>query len=97
MYRFSVSLFIISYVYETELVSEFSKVLSFTFRLFGNIFAGSVLLFVIGALVPVFAQSGVLMLEFFVGVIQAVVFGLLTMTFMSQATVGHGSHEEDHA
>jgi F-type H+-transporting ATPase subunit a len=80
-----------------ELVSEFSKVLSFTFRLFGNIFAGSVLLFVIGALVPVFAQSGVLMLEFFVGVIQAVVFGLLTMTFMSQATVGHGSHEEDHA
>ena len=80
-----------------ELVSEFSKVLSFTFRLFGNIFAGSVLLFVIGALVPVFAQSGILMLEFFVGVIQAVVFGLLTMTFMSQATVGHGSHEEDHA
>ena len=78
-----------------ELVSEFSKVLSFSFRLFGNVFAGSVLLFVIGTLVPVFAQSGVLMLEFFVGAIQAVVFGLLTMTFMALATQGHG-HEETH-
>jgi len=78
-----------------ELVSEFSKVLSFAFRLFGNVFAGSVLLFVIGTLVPVFAQSGVLMLEFFVGAIQALVFGLLTMTFMAQATQGHG-HEEAH-
>jgi F-type H+-transporting ATPase subunit a len=81
-----------------ELVSEFSKVLSFAFRLFGNVFAGSVLLFVIGTLVPVFAQSGVLMLEFFVGAIQAVVFGLLTMTFMAQATQSHGGegHEESH-
>lgn len=78
-----------------ELVSEFSKVLSFAFRLFGNIFAGSVLLFVIGTLVPVFAQSGVLLLEFFIGLIQAVVFGLLTMTFMAQATVAHG-HEDEH-
>jgi len=76
-----------------ELVSEFSKILSFAFRLFGNIFAGSVLLFVIGTLVPVFAQSGVLMLEFFVGAIQAVVFGLLTMTFMAQATQSHGGEE----
>jgi F-type H+-transporting ATPase subunit a len=72
------------------LISEFSKILSFAFRLFGNIFAGSVLLFVIGSLVPIFAQSMFLMLEFFVGMIQAVVFGLLTMTFMAQATQGHG-------
>jgi len=34
-----------------------------------------------------------LMLEFFVGLIQAIVFGLLTMVFMSQATQGHGDHE----
>lgn len=80
-----------------ELVSEFSKILSFAFRLFGNIFAGSVLLFVIGTLVPVFAQSMFLMLEFFVGMIQAIVFGLLTMTFMAQATQGHGDHDEAHA
>ena len=80
-----------------ELVSEFSKILSFSFRLFGNIFAGSVLLFVIGTLVPVFAQSIFLMLEFFVGAIQAIIFGMLTMVFMSQATQGHGDHEEEHA
>ena len=82
-----------------EIVSEFSKVLSFVFRLFGNIFAGSVLLFVIGSLVPVFAQSIFYLLEFFVGAIQAFVFGLLATTFMAQATQGHGGehHEEAHA
>ena len=73
-----------------ELVSEFSKILSFSFRLFGNIFAGSVLLFVMGSLVPVFVPSMFMMLEFFVGMIQAIVFGMLTLIFMSQATAGHG-------
>jgi len=82
-----------------ELVSEFSKVLSFAFRLFGNIFAGSVLLFVMGSLLGAIAimPSMFYMLEFFVGAIQAIVFGLLTMTFMAQATQGHGGgHEEAH-
>jgi F-type H+-transporting ATPase subunit a len=78
-----------------ELLSEISKLLSFSFRLFGNIFAGSVLLFVIGTLIPVFVQSLFLGLEFFVGLIQAVVFGMLTMVFMSQATQGHGEHHEE--
>ncbi len=80
-----------------EAITELSRILSFSFRLFGNIFAGSVLLFVIGSLVPVFAQSIFLMLEFFVGIIQALVFGMLTMVFMAQATQGHGEHEEGHA
>ncbi|RME07522.1 MAG: F0F1 ATP synthase subunit A [Anaerolineae bacterium] len=78
-----------------EIISEISKILSFSFRLFGNIFAGSVLLFVIGSLVPVFAQSAFLLLEFFVGLIQAIVFGMLTMTFMAQAAQGHGEHHEE--
>ncbi len=78
-----------------ELISEFSKILSFSFRLFGNIFAGSVLLFVMGTLLPII-QSVFLMLEFFVGLIQAVVFGMLTMVFMSQATAGHAGHDEEH-
>jgi F-type H+-transporting ATPase subunit a len=75
-----------------ELVSEFSKILSFAFRLFGNIFAGSVLLFVMGFLLGKFTLMPTIfyMLEFFVGAIQALVFGLLTMTFMAQATQGHG-------
>jgi F-type H+-transporting ATPase subunit a len=77
-----------------ELISEFSKILSFTFRLFGNVFAGSVLLFLVGAMVPVFAQSFIVLFEVFIGLIQAVVFGMLTMIFMSMATQGHGEHEE---
>ena len=79
-----------------EIVSELSKIISFSFRLFGNIFAGAVLLFVIGTLIPVVAQSGVLMLEFFVGMIQAIVFGMLTMVFMAQATHSHHGDEEHH-
>jgi F-type H+-transporting ATPase subunit a len=79
-----------------ELVSEFSKVLSFAFRLFGNIFAGSVLLFVMGFLLGKFTLIPTIfyMLEFFVGAIQAIVFGMLTMTFMAQATQGHDEHPE---
>jgi len=80
-----------------EIVSEISKILSFAFRLFGNLFAGAVLIFVMGSLVPIFAPAMFYMLEFFVGLIQAVVFGMLTMVFMAQATQGHGDHEEDHA
>lgn len=76
-----------------EFILELAKILSFGFRLFGNIFAGSILLFVVGTLVPVFVQSGVLMFEWFVGIIQALVFGLLTLIFMSLATVGHGEGE----
>lgn len=79
-----------------ELVSEFSKVISFSFRLFGNIFAGSVLLFVIGYLVPVLAQTVFLALEFGVGLIQAIVFGMLTMIFIAQATAGHGHEDGAH-
>jgi len=82
-----------------ETISEFAKLLSFSFRLFGNVFAGSVLLFLVGSLIPIFAQSAVLLFEFAIGLIQALVFGMLTMIFMSQATQGHGEegHAEGHA
>ena len=78
-----------------ETISEAAKLLSFSFRLFGNIFAGSVLLFLIGSMVPIFAQSIVLLFEFFIGLIQAAVFGMLTMVFMAQATQGHGGEPEE--
>jgi len=71
-----------------ELVAEFAKILSFTFRLFGNIFAGAVLLFVLGTLLPAI-QWGVLVLELFFGLIQALVFGMLTMMFMTMAVRSH--------
>lgn len=78
-----------------ELVSEFSKILSFSFRLLGNIFAGQVLLFVMAFILPVM-NVAFFGLEFFVGLIQAAVFGLLTLLFMSSATTGHGDGEEHH-
>lgn len=79
-----------------ETISEFSKILSFAFRLFGNMFAGMVLLALIGVMIPVFMPSMIMMFELFIGLIQAFVFGMLTMVFMAQATQGHGA-EEEHA
>jgi F-type H+-transporting ATPase subunit a len=80
-----------------ELISELSKILSFAFRLFGNMFAGVVLMAVVSAMMGkiTIIPSMLMMFELFVGVIQAFVFGMLTMVFMAQATVGH--HDEEHA
>ncbi|NIS80692.1 MAG: F0F1 ATP synthase subunit A [Anaerolineales bacterium] len=78
-----------------ELMTEFARIISFAFRLFGNIFAGSVLLFVMGSLIPVVVQSGFLFLELFVGLIQALVFGMLTLVFMTMATMAHDEHGEE--
>lgn len=70
-----------------ELVGEFARVLSFSFRLFGNIFAGEVLLIIIMSLVPVFVPLPFIFLEFFVGFIQALVFAMLTLVFLKVATM----------
>ncbi len=78
-----------------ELVSEISKIISFSFRLLGNMFAGMVLLFVMGYILSV-ANLAFFGLELFVGVIQALVFALLTLIFMNSATEQHGSGEEHH-
>jgi F-type H+-transporting ATPase subunit a len=76
-----------------EIISELSRVISFAFRLLGNIFAGTVLIFVISNLVPFFLPAGFYGLEVFVGMIQAAVFALLAMIFINMATVSHG---DDH-
>ncbi len=72
-----------------ELMSEFSKMISFSFRLFGNIFAGEVLLLVISFLVPFIAPLPFYGLELFVGFIQALVFSFLTLVFLKIATTAH--------
>lgn len=69
-----------------ELVGEFAKVLSFSFRLFGNIFAGEVLLLITMALAPVLIPLPFILLEYFVGFIQALVFAMLTLIFLKVAT-----------
>ncbi|OGK15316.1 ATP synthase F0 subunit A [Candidatus Roizmanbacteria bacterium RIFCSPHIGHO2_01_FULL_38_41] len=72
-----------------EIISEFSKIISFAFRLFGNIFAGEVLITVVAFLIPALASFPFLVLEIFVGFIQALVFSMLAAVFISVATAEH--------
>jgi F-type H+-transporting ATPase subunit a len=72
-----------------ELIAEVAKIISFSFRLFGNIFAGEVLLVVMLFLVPYIAPLPFLFLEIFVGFIQAAVFSMLTLVFIKVATSHH--------
>ena len=72
-----------------EIISELAKIISFAFRLFGNIFAGEVLLAVISFLIPALAPLPFLGLEIFVGLIQALVFAMLTLVFINMATLSH--------
>lgn len=77
-----------------EVILEFAKILSFGFRLFGNIFAGALLLSIVGALTAVAVPPFLYLFEVFFGVIQAYVFFLLSTVFISGATVSH--HGEEH-
>jgi F-type H+-transporting ATPase subunit a len=70
-----------------EVISEVVKVFSFSFRLFGNIFAGEVLLLVIAFLVPYVIPLPFMILELFVGIIQAFIFAILTLTFIKTSAV----------
>ncbi len=72
-----------------DIVSEFSKIISFSFRLFGNIFAGEVLITIIAFLIPIFASFPFLLFEIFVGMIQALVFSMLTAVFINGAIQEH--------
>jgi F-type H+-transporting ATPase subunit a len=73
-----------------EIVSEFAKIISLTFRLFGNILAGEVLLAVLAFLIPYLISVPFYGLEVFVGFVQALVFFMLTLVFFSLAVTGHG-------
>lgn len=75
-----------------ELLSEFAKIVSFAFRLFGNIFAGEVLLAVMAFLIPFMVPSVFYGFEIFVGFIQAAVFMMLALIFFQAATVSHDDH-----
>lgn len=86
-----------------HLIGEFSRIISLSARLFGNVFGGEVLLAVIIALTTplAFGLVGAIPmlfygLELFFGFIQALLFSLLTLIYISVASAGHGSHEEHH-
>lgn len=72
-----------------EIISEITKVISLSFRLFGNIFAGEVVLLTTSGVFAFVFPVPFLLLEVIVGLVQALVFGMLTMTFMALLTVPH--------
>ncbi len=76
-----------------EMISELAKIISLSFRLFGNVFAGEVLLTIISFLAPYFIPLPFMFLEIFVGAIQAFIFAMITLVSISlHVTV----HEEQH-
>ena len=79
-----------------EIVSEFAKVISLAFRLFGNIFAGAVLIFVMHFLISTGLPIIFFGLETIVGFAQAAVFAVLTLIFCAQAMVSHHHDDEHH-
>lgn len=76
-----------------EIVGEFAKVASLSFRLFGNIFAGEVLLASMMALIAYLVPLPFIFMEVLVGLVQAAVFSILTLVYLSMAT---SDHEHEH-
>lgn len=81
-----------------ELIAEFSRLLALSLRLFGNVFAGEVLLVVVGYMTAYAASVALLpfmVFELFIGSIQAFVFFMLTTVFIALGMAGHGEHADD--
>ncbi len=72
-----------------EIVSEIAKVASLSFRLFGNVFAGEVLLASISAMVAIALPLPFMFLELIVGIIQALIFAILTLVYFTIASTAH--------
>lgn len=75
-----------------EIFSEIAKMISLSLRLYGNIFAGEVLLTVIASLVSIFVPLPFMALEIIVGLVQATVFSILTLVYLNLATSDHATH-----
>lgn len=75
-----------------ELVSELARFISFSFRLFGNIFAGEVLIAVVSFFIPYLLPVPLMGFEMFVGVIQAAIFAMLTLFFIKLAITSSEEH-----
>jgi F-type H+-transporting ATPase subunit a len=80
-----------------ELFSEIARIIAFSFRLFGNIFAGEVLILVVTFFIPYFGPVPVMLFELFVGFVQAAIFALLTLFFIKIAIMEpHGEAKPAH-
>lgn len=78
-----------------EIISEITKIISLSFRLFGNIFAGEVVLFTVSSIFAFIFPLPFLFLEIIVGFVQALVFSMLTMAFMAILTTPHHSNARE--
>lgn len=78
-----------------EIVSEIARIISFSFRLFGNIFAGSTVLAVFAFILPFLADIIFIPFEIFVAFVQALVFSLLTLVFLEIASTSHEHTETE--
>jgi F0F1-type ATP synthase membrane subunit a len=87
---------ILSFVGILELLSELIRIISFAFRLFGNIFAGEVLVLMLTFLMPFLLVDVIYGLELFVGFIQAAVFALLVLVFGAMAMERHDEEGHEH-
>lgn len=85
-------------MFPINLISELSRLISLSMRLFGNVFAGEVLLATMLALAPILIPAVFLGLEILFGFVQALVFALLAMTYIATAIAEHhtADHDDDH-
>lgn len=85
-------------MFPIHLISELSRLISLSMRLFGNVFAGEVLLATMVALAPIVVPAVFLGLEAVFGFVQALVFSLLAMTYITLSIAEHhgGGHGEEH-
>lgn len=79
-----------------EFIAEVARLISFSFRLFGNMLAGEILLLMMTFLIPLMLAIPFYGLELFVGAIQAFVFAMLTLVFGALAVTSHDDHDEEH-
>jgi F-type H+-transporting ATPase subunit a len=86
-------------MFPINLISELSRLISLSMRLFGNVFAGEVLLATMIALAPILIPAVFLGVEALFGLVQALVFALLAMTYISVAIAEHhagAGHGDEH-
>lgn len=89
-----------SFVGILEIIAELSRLVALSLRLFGNVFAGEVLIIMIGFMTSYAAGIALIpfmIFELFIGFIQSYVFFMLTTVFISLGLVSHGDHDKDHS
>ncbi|WP_371364799.1 ATP synthase subunit a [Sporomusa rhizae] len=78
-----------------NIIEELAKPVTLSFRLFGNILAGEILIIILGILVPYVAPTLWLAFSVFVGIIQALIFTMLSMSYLSNSLEPHHNEEKE--